>query len=144
MSSSNNDTFLSSPASNIMKTEVIDTLIDTLLTNLGVISDLQEGDKLLYLSNGTLIIQKPGWYSTGLRTILRVSRWDACDHLYRVIKSALKLVNTSYDESLQITHALEQSLPGLANLCHTYQGDSPIVNRISVLMGHIKRILKHE
>ncbi len=117
--------------------EVYDVMVDKLLANLGVIADLKEGDKLWYTSDGTLIIQNPGWLSTGMRTVFRINRWNQQDHLYTIIKNALKLIHTRFGDTIR--EALKRVLNGLNNLKMTYQGDSPIVNRISVLSNHIRK-----
>ena len=122
--------------------DFMEGVVDKLLANLGVIADLKEGDKLVYSLSGCLLIQKPSWWSTGYRTAMRINRWNTHDHLYQIIKKALKLVDPRYSYSGQVVSALEKSLNGLYCLLITYEGDSPIINRINVLAGHIKRALK--
>ena len=126
-----------SPIAPTDASEVYDVMVDKLLANLGVIADLQEGDKLWYTSDGSLLIQNPGWFSTSMRTVFRINRWNQQDHLYTIIKNALKLINTRFGETIK--DALRRVLNGLRNLSMTYQGDSPIVNRISVLSNHIRK-----
>lgn len=121
--------------------DFLDGVVDKLLANLGVIADLKEGDKLMYTSSGCLLIQEPGWMSTGVRIVLRINRWNTQEQLYKIIKKALKLVDPRYSYSQQVKAALQKALNGLGSLLITYQGDSPIVNRINVLTEHIKRTI---
>lgn len=106
--------------------------IDTIITNLKVISTLQVNDKLK-VNNGHLQIDP----HTTMRSIVRWLNGDSRHVILKFIKELFKNVNILRNETPRITDEMEGVKIGLNNLKITYSFDSVVVAKIETIIQKI-------
>lgn len=113
-------------------------ILEKCLSNLGVIAELQAGDKLGFTSTGDFVIHKPSWFNTFTRTIMGVDRWKTHEHIANLFGMAEAIVDEGNINDPRVRTALVNSVHGLRNLQCTYPQDSTIRNKLEVLLQRIE------
>ena len=118
--------------------KVLCSVLEKILANLGVISELKVGDKLDTTPTGYFIIQNPTWYFTAVRFIKRLDRWQTYYQLLDVIGTAESIIGdeTNINDS-RVKDALITAVYGLKNLQETYHQDITLKTNLKVLIERI-------
>ena len=117
---------------------VASQIVEKLLVNLRVISQLTEGDKLDFSASGHFVPQKPDFWTSALRFIKRTDRWYILGKVQETINSAEIMRNSNGGiDSERIDKALKLSVHGLRNLQLTYADDVLFYQNIEVLLERI-------
>lgn len=117
---------------------VASQIIEKILVNLRVISQLKEGDKLDFSAQGHFVPMPPDYWTSALRLIKRVSRWDTLNKIQECVSSAEIMEN--HDNGVdreRIQRALKLSVHGLRNIQLTYKEDVLFYQSIEVLLERI-------
>lgn len=112
--------------------------LEKCLSNLGVISELEIGDKLDFSFTGDFIIQKPSWYNSINRMVKGVDRWKTLDYLTQLFGTAEALVDEGHMDDLRVRESLVNAMLGLKNLQRTYEDDSTLRNKLRVLIQRVE------
>lgn len=124
------------------KRGVVSQIVEKLLVNLRVVSQLNEGDKLDFNAQGNFVPQKPDIWTTALRFLKRVDRWYILGKVQETVNSAEIMRNHDNGiDSERIDKALKLSVHGLRNLQLTYADDVLFYQNIEVLL---ERIASHQ
>lgn len=117
---------------------VASQIIEKILVNLRVLSQLQEGDKLDFSPQGNFVPMPPDYWTTALRTLRRLSRWDTLSKIQECVSSAEIMENHDHGvDKERIRNALKLSVHGLRNLQLTYKEDVLFYQSIEVLLERI-------
>lgn len=122
---------------------VASQIIEKILVNLRVISQLREGDKLDFNAQGNFVPMPPDYWTTAIRTLKRVDRWDTLAKIQECVSSAEIMEN--HDDGVdqeRIQRALKLSVHGLRNIQLTYKEDVLFYQSIEVLLERIARRYK--
>lgn len=118
---------------------VMSSVLEKSLVNLGVVSDLEIGDKLDRDPEGNFFIQKPSTRTTVLRTLTWKTRRQTMEHIKDLIGTTENSIRGENSfEIPMIRTALINAIHGLRNLQATYGDDSFIRRSIEVLLDKIK------
>jgi hypothetical protein len=113
-------------------------VLEKCLSNLGVLAELQVGDKLDFTSTGDFVIQRPTWFNTFTRTIKGVDRWKTHEHIANLFGTAEAIVDEGNINDPRVRTALVNSVHGLRNLQFTYDEDPTFRNRLRVLLQRVE------
>lgn len=117
---------------------VVSQIVEKLLVNLRVLSQLDEGDKLDYTASGHFLPQKPGRWTWALRVVKRLNRWDTLAKVHDVVATAEAMeFHNNGEDRVRIQTALRGSIHGLRNLQATYREDTLFFQSIEVLLERI-------
>jgi len=116
---------------------IVSSVLEKSLVNLGVLSDIEIGDKLDRTPGGNFIIQKPCWYTTITRQIRGVNRQQTLELISDLIGGTENNICDGYNDP-RIKKALIHSIHGMRNLQATYEEDSLFRATIAVLLQRIK------
>lgn len=117
---------------------VASQIIEKILVNLRVISQLKEGDKLDFSAQGHFIPMAPDYWTSAIRLLKRMTRWDTLNKIQECVSSAEIMEN--HDNGVdrdRIENALKLSIHGLRNLQLTYKEDVLFYQSIEVLLERI-------
>lgn len=117
---------------------VASQIIEKILVNLRVISQLREGDKMDFSAQGNFVPMHPTYWTVASRTLKRMSRWDTLSKVQECVSSAEIMEN--HDNGIdkeRVENALKLSIHGLRNLQLTYQDDVLFYQSIEVLLERI-------
>ena len=128
---------ISAPPVSKRERTVVSAVLEKALVNLGVIADIEIGDKIDRTPSGNLIIQKPGWYTTALRMVKGVSRAHTLDLISDLIGGTENSIRDGYNDP-RIKKALINAVHGLCNLQATYEEDALFKSSIQVLLQRIE------
>jgi hypothetical protein len=120
------------------KINVASQIIEKLLVNLRVLSQISEGDKLEFTAQGNFIPQKPEYWTSMYRFVKRIDRWYTLEKIQDTVSSAeiMEHHNEGVDQN-RIENALKLSVHGLRNLQLTYKEDTLFFQSIEVLLERI-------
>lgn len=118
-------------------------VLEKCLSNLGVIAELQVGDKLDVTPTGDFIIQRPSWYNTLTRTfrgfiLIGIDRWKIHEHISNLLGTAEAIVDEGNINDPRVRTALISSVYGLRNLQATYHKDTTFRNKLKVLIERVE------
>ena len=113
-------------------------VLEKCLSNLGVIAELQVGDKLDFTSTGDFVIQRPTWLNTFTRTIKGIDRWKTHEHIANLFGTAEAIVDEGNINDPRVRTALVTSVHGLRNLQCTYDDDPTFRNKLRVLLQRVE------
>lgn len=120
------------------KNKVLCSVLEKILANLGVISEVKVGDKLDTTPTGYFVIQQPTWYFSAIRFIKRLDRWQTYYQLLDVIGTAESIIGDETDISdSRVQEALVNAVYGLKNLQETYSQDITLKTNLKVLVERI-------
>lgn len=117
---------------------VMSSVLEKSLVNLGVVADLEVGDKLDRDPEGNFFIQKPGTKTTLLRTLMWKTRRQTMEHIKDLIGTTENSIRENTFELPMIRTALVNAVHGLRNLQSTYSEDAFIRRSIEVLLEKIR------
>lgn len=117
---------------------VICSVLEKILANLNIISQLKIGDKLDVTPTGYFVIQKPTWYSTASRFIRGIDRWQTYNRLLDLIGTAEGVVDEGSMNDNRIKESLIGCIHGLSNLNETYKEDVTLRSSLHVLSQRIQ------
>lgn len=120
------------------KRNVANSVLEKVLANLGVLSEVKVGDKLDFTPTGAFVIQKPTWYSTAIRVVRRMDRWQTFDQVENLVGTAESIMDDGSLDDLRVREALVNSIHGLRNLQDTYFTDTTFRARMEVLLQRIE------
>lgn len=113
-------------------------IVEKILVNLRVISQLSEGDKIDFTAQGHFVPLKPEYWTSIYRFVRRMSRWDALAKIQELVSSAE--IMEGHDDNVdqeRIEYALRSSVHGLRNLQLTYSSDTLFYQSLEVLLERI-------
>ena len=113
-------------------------VLEKCLSNLGVISELQVGDKLDFTSTGDFVIHRPTWFNTITRTVKGIDRWRTHEHISNLVNTAEAIVDERNAGDPRVREALVSAAHGLRNLQETYEDDPTFRNKIKVLLQRVE------
>ena len=114
---------------------VVTSIVEKVLVNLDVLSQVEVGEKLDWTSSGHFVIQKPTYWTKALRIINRTDRWNTLSHIQDVVSTAETMEGTHDGTRLQL--ALQKAIHGMRNLQHTYQDDILMSSSLNVLLQRL-------
>lgn len=117
---------------------VMSSVLEKSLVNLGVVADLEVGDKLDRDPEGNFFIQKPGTRTTLWRTLMWKTRRQTMEHIKDLIGTTENSIRENAFELPMIRTALVNAVHGLRNLQSTYSDDAFIRRSIEVLLEKIR------
>jgi hypothetical protein len=117
---------------------VITSVLEKILANLGIVAQLEVGDKLDFTPTGYFTIQKPTWYSTASRFIRRVDRWHTYHRLLDLVGTAEGIVDEGSLHDPRVRDSLIGCVHGLTNLKETYIGDITLCTNLKILLQRIQ------
>lgn len=120
------------------KRTVANAVLEKVLANLGVLSEVQIGDKLDFTPKGAFVIQKPTWLSTASRLLKGNDRWQTFDQVETLVGTAESMVDEGSINDPRVREALVNSVHGLRNLQQTYLTDVTFKTRMEVLLQRIE------
>lgn len=120
------------------KINVASQIIEKLLVNLRVLSQIGEGDKLEFTAQGNFIPQKPEYWTSFYRFVKRIDRWYTLEKIQDTVSSAeiMEYHDEGVDQN-RIENALKLSVHGLRNLQLTYKEDTLFYQSVEVLLERI-------
>lgn len=113
-------------------------IVEKILVNLRVISQLEEGDKLEFTAQGHFVPLKPEYWTSLYRFVKRTSRWETLTRVQELVSSAEIMEN--HDDGVdqrRVEAALRSCVHGLRNLQLTYQTDVLFYQSLEVLLERI-------
>lgn len=119
------------------KRTVANSVLERVLANLGVIGELEVGDKLDFTPKGTFEIQKPTWLATAKRFLKGCDRWQTFDQVETLVGTAENMVDEGSFNDPRVREALLNCIHGLRNLQRTYSDDAAFKFRMEVLIQRI-------
>lgn len=121
------------------KREVVSSVLEKILANIGVLGELKEGDKLVTNARGYFVIQKPSWYTKGMRTLdTSADRWKTYESIENLISTADYIVEEGGVSDMRVREVLVNAIHGLRNLQQTYYDDVTFRNQMQVLLQRIE------
>lgn len=120
------------------KREVVSSVLEKLLANLGVLGELKVGDKLTTTPCGSFVIQKPTWWTKAMRTIKNPTRWQAYDNIENLVSTADQMTDEGGVSDMRVREALVYAVHGLRNLQRTYYDDVGFRKKMDVLLQRIQ------
>ena len=120
------------------KPRISSQIVEKILVNLRVISQLGEGDKLQFTANGHFVPLKPVYWTPLYRFVHRIDRWTTLSRVQETVNSAEIMENHGDGvDQKRIEAALKASIHGLRNLQLTYHDDVLFYQSIEVLLERI-------
>ena len=122
----------------------IESYIEHILSNLKVLSQLKEGDKL-NIKHGNLSIDKPWKGQPVYRWFLRDSRETTIDAIQKLIFHAIDLNENSNMNAKWpcVKEEFPKVIKGLESLKITYEMDATIVANIEIVIDKLNIILQN-
>lgn len=120
------------------KRTVANIVLEKILANLGVLSEVKVGDKLDFTPKGTFVIQKPTWLNSAHRLLKGTDRWQTFEQVENVVGTAESVVDEGSLNDPRIREALINCVHGLRNLQQTYLDDVTFKTRMEVLVQRIE------
>jgi hypothetical protein len=115
-------------------------ILDKVLVNLRLISNLEEGDKLEKTKTGYMIIAKPGYTTAAWRFLGRFDRWSTLADIERLLRNAKSLVDLNEPGTFQsLRDGFRLATKGLKNLKLTYVNDTLFCSRVDVMLDRLSR-----
>lgn len=119
------------------KRSVANSVLERVLANLGVLGEIEVGDKLDFTPKGTFVIQKPTWLVTATRFLKGCDRWQTFDQVETLVGTAENMVDEGSFNDPRVREALLSCIHGLRNLQRTYSDDAAFKFRMEVLIQRI-------
>jgi hypothetical protein len=119
------------------RSAVVGSAVNDLLAKLGVLANLEVGDKLDLAPQGHFVVMKPTLYTTVLRTVRGVDRWRTIRYIDETLRSAESLTSDIVSER-RVRQALVEAIQGLRKLQETYKDDVPFSNKLKVLIDSVR------
>jgi hypothetical protein len=117
---------------------VASQIVEKLLVNLGVLSQIREGEKVEFTPAGYFVPQRPGRLTSLMRLFWRVDRWDTMSKISEAIATAeiMEYHDGAVDRD-RIEAAMRKSVHGLRNLQRTYTDDTLFVQNLEVMLERV-------
>jgi hypothetical protein len=117
-------------------------LLEKVLVNLRVLSQVQEGDRLGFTADGFFLLQRPATRATALwttvaRLLSRTSRWETLARVSELIGAAQMF--REREDRERVHAAVSAAVGGIEALQRTYSGDALLVQNLEVLLDRTRR-----
>lgn len=117
-------------------------LLEKVLVNLRVLSQVQEGDRLAFTADGFFLLQRPATRATALwttvaRVLSRTSRWETLARVSELVGAAQMF--REREDRERVHAAVGAAVGGIEALQRTYAGDALLVQNLEVLLDRTRR-----